>query len=186
MNLSPTANCESAGEFLFNVPAWQKRGLVSSRGTLACSTTLPIEVYEILVHLLQPFVLKEACWKYLPTELLFPEKNPKRSLYRFCCFFPDGIPNEVAVNPRGDVDSTKDLSSLKASKLPSLTAKEKKLPKLKHDLDKRVLIQKDSKEANILASAAARATVPQTVVNGEVIDWIIQLWLNKKLCVRTC
>ena len=41
------------------------------------------------------------------------------------------------------------------------------LPKLKSKLDKRVLIGKDSKEAAILAKAAARAQTSNGQINGE-------------------
>ena len=43
----------------------------------------------------------------------------------------------------------------------------KKLPKLKNKLDERVLINKDSQEAVLIAQAAARAGTSRAEVNGE-------------------
>eukprot|EP00794_Sanderia_malayensis_P017473 gene17473-19220_t len=67
----------------------------------------------------------------------------------------DGIPNEVTVNR----------STSKLDSLPEAGDK-KKLPKLKNDLQKRVMIEKNSMEADVLANAAARLTESRTAING--------------------
>ena len=65
----------------------------------------------------------------------------------------DGVPQDVAVTNHEN------------SNRP--IGRGNSLPKLKSKLDKRVLIGKDSKEAAILAKAAARVQATNGQINGE-------------------